>query len=232
MRCIASGLLLALAGCASSPPQETPVPPPVIAPSASCIAAVPGADAGVLRACTEREQLDAAAGRATNYEPFRSVVRALARADRQQAARTQNPATQGVGWNINCAQLRAEAIVYCAARFTEPGLPGVIVGYAKGLDGRINGPTIAAGHLHDCPGYAQTVRVDRNAPIGVRRLARRDENLPGQAAIVRQMDDGVEISVTSYTWPQCSPRSVTLPIAGFRDAHNRLRAAIAEARAE
>ena len=228
------GLLVLVSGCAGQSTSPTPAVLPPDAPSPSCISAVPGADAGVLRACTEREHQDAAAGRATNYEPFRSVVRALARADSEQAARASHARATAMvsGWHIHCGRFRAEAFVNCTARFTQPGLPNTIVGYVKGLDGRISGPYLNVGRLHDCPGYAQAVRVDRNPPVAIRRLARHDENLPGQSLLVRQMESGNELAVTSYEWPRCIPRSDVVPIPGFREAHAQLREAVRQARVD
>ena len=229
----AIALIGLLPGCAASPTPLAPAAPPPVEASASCVSAVPGADAGVLRACTEREQQDAAVGRSTNYEPFRGVVRTLARASQVQAERAASArATIVAGWRISCQQLRAEAAVICTARFTDPGLPSVEVAYGKGLDGRLTGPRLTVGHVHNCPGYAQDVRVDRNPSVRIRRLSGSDANLAGQRALTTQMESGTEIAVTSYEWPNCTPRSSVLPIPGFREAHNRLRQALAESRVD
>lgn len=216
----AVGVVLTLAGCAAPSRGPIPADPNALAENLAaqrCNQGLPGSSGHTFRECVTTMAADIRAGRTTDLEPFR----------RAELARDTRPAIDR--WRFTCTPLRAEAAVQCEATLDLTGQPLVRVTYFKRLDRSLVGPLLFVGTPHDCPGYDQVVRVDRNPPIRIRRLTGRDTNIPGQAQLARQMDTGTSIAVDSYQWPTCAPRSTTQMIPGFGEAHARVRQMAADA---
>lgn len=131
-------------------------------------------------------------------------------------------------WSLRCLRNKTRAEVDCFA-VNRVGYPQVRVWYVKPLTGPVVGPQFSAAPVHDCPGQAQTVRVDEQVPD---RLVHpwRSENSGVVATILKKMERGRELRAEGYTWPRCYGRSETHSIEGFAAAHVALKEMISQAR--